>query len=398
MKRIFALALTIFMVLSLVACGGQKETEPSTGNNQTNGQKETAGNIKFGLCIGTTGSLALEGDFVVKAVNMAIDEINAGGGVLGRKLEVAIQDDAGQADSSVMVIQKFGEDKDVVGVIGPHMSASVLAIDSIATQYQLPCLVGGTVKSISDLNNDYIYRHRNSDRLNAVVATDFLVHHLNCSKIGILYNNADLGNGAKETIEETLESFGMKVVAAEAHNPGDVDMTGQILKLKDAGVDSIIVYCFPAEAAIIVRQLNELGMGDLPIIGGATFTSTGYYGACDESYVDGTYAVTDFVADDPESADFVAAFNSVYGTNPDNTAFEYYDAVYLLADALERAGKVDRQALAEAYAATTDFHGNQGHMYCDDYNDMVHQVIVAQNHGTSAQKIYSTTESEIFNK
>ncbi len=398
MKRLLAFVLSLVMVLSLVACGGQQAPAGPSQDDGSQSEKPPAGNIKFGLCIGTTGSLALEGDFVVKAVNMAIDEINAKGGVLGRNLEVEVQDDAGQADSSVMVIQKFGEDKDIVGVIGPHMSASVLAVDSIVEQYQLSCLVGGTVKSISDLDNDYIYRHRNSDRLNAVVAADFLVNHLNCSKIGILYNNADLGNGAKETIEETLDSFGMKPAAAEAHNAGDVDMTGQILKLKEAGVDSVIVYCFPAEAAIIVRQLNELGMGDLPIIGGATFTSTGYYGACDESYVDGTYAVTDFVADDPESADFVAAFNEVYGTNPDNTAFEYYDAVYLLADALERAGKVDRQALADAYAATTDFQGNQGHMYCDDYNDLVHQVIVAQNHGTSAQKIYSISEDEIFGK
>lgn len=397
MKRIFTIVLTLAMVLLLAACGNQSASN-TAGEVTSNADDDSSDNIKFGLCIGTTGSLALEGDFVVKAVNMAVDEINAAGGVLGRNLEVVVQDDAGQADSSVMVIQRFGEDEDIVGVIGPHMSASVLAIDSIVKQYKLPCLVGGTVKSISDLNNDYIYRHRNSDRLNAVVATDYLVNSLGCSKIGVLYNNADLGNGAKETIEDTLNSFGMTIAAAEAHNAGDVDMTGQIMKLKEAGVDSVIVYCFPAEAAIIVRQLNELGLGDLPIIGGATFTSTGFYDACDEAYVDGTYAVTDFVADDPESADFVNAFNEIYGQNPDNTAFEYYDAVYLLADALTRAGTVDRQALADAYGSTTDFQGNQGHMYCDEYNDLVHQVIVAQNHGRSAQKIYSITEEEIFNK
>ena len=128
------------------------------------------GNIVFGLSIGLTGSLALEGDRVVKSVNMAIDEINSAGGVLGRNLEVVVEDDQGDADMSLVVAKKMGENKDVVAMLGPHMTNSVLAVDQTMRDYTMPAFVGGTALSISELDNPYIYRTRSSDRLNAAAA------------------------------------------------------------------------------------------------------------------------------------------------------------------------------------------------------------------------------------
>ena len=230
------------------------------------------GNIVFGLSIGLTGSLALEGDRVVKSVNMAIDEINSAGGVLGRNLEVVVEDDQGDADMSLVVAKKMGENKDVVAMLGPHMTNSVLAVDQTMRDYAMPAFVGGTALSISELDNPYIYRTRSSDRLNAAAAARYLVEDLGAMNIALLYNNVDLGIGAKGIIEEYLAEQGMKLAAAEAHSPGDVDMTGQILNVKNSGADAIIIWCYPAEAAIITRQIRELGI-DLPVIGGATFTS-----------------------------------------------------------------------------------------------------------------------------
>lgn len=349
------------------------------------------GNIVFGLSIGLTGSLALEGDRVVKSVNMAIDEINSAGGVLGRNLEVVVEDDQGDADMSLVVAKKMGENKDVVAMLGPHMTNSVLAVDQTMRDYTMPAFVGGTALSISELDNPYIYRTRSSDHLNAAAAARYLVEDLGATNIALLYNNVDLGIGAKGIIEEYLAEQGMKLAAAEAHSPGDVDMTGQILNVKNSGADAIIIWCYPAEAAIITRQIRELGI-DLPVIGGATFTSIAYYEALDESICDGTYAVTDFVITDENNAEFVNRFKERYnGDEPENSSFEYYDAVYMLAAAIEEAGSADRQAIADAIP-NISIEGNQGKLYADEYNDMVHKVIVAQNNGKEAQAITVITE------
>lgn len=322
---------------------------------------------------------------------MAIDEINSAGGVLGRNLEVVVEDDQGDADMSLVVAKKMGENKDVVAMLGPHMTNSVLAVDQTMRDYTMPAFVGGTALSISELDNPYIYRTRSSDRLNAAAAARYLVEDLGATNIALLYNNVDLGIGAKGIIEEYLAEQGMKLAAAEAHSPGDVDMTGQILNVKNSGADAIIIWCYPAEAAIITRQIRELGI-DLPVIGGATFTSIAYYEALDESICDGTYAVTDFVITDENNAEFVNRFKERYnGDEPENSSFEYYDAVYMLAAAIEEAGSADRQAIADAIP-NISIEGNQGKLYADEYNDMVHKVIVAQNNGKEAQAITVITE------
>lgn len=347
--------------------------------------------IQFGLSIGLTGGLALEGDRVVKSVNMAIEEINAAGGVLGRELAVVVEDDAGKADMAVTIAKKMGENKNIVAMLGPHMTTSVIAVDQTMRDYTLPAFVGGTALAISELDNPYIYRTRSSDRLNAAAAAEYFVETLGLQKIGMLYNNVDLGNGAKGVVENYLTGKGMALTAAEGHNPGDVDMTGQILKLKNSGVEGIIIWCFPAEAAIITRQIKELGV-DVPIIGGATFTSIAFYDALDESISDGTYAVTDFVITDPGCAEFVNKFKAKYnGDEPENSSFEYYDAVYMLAAAITEAGSADRQAIADAIPKIR-VTGNQGELYADDFHDMVHKVIIARNNGKKAESITAITE------
>lgn len=385
------------LAFSLTACGASAPTEPSVPADASQEPAPAStvskerGTITFGLCIGQTGSLSLEGDRVVKSVNMAIEEINAAGGVLGCDLALIAEDDSGNADMSLVVAKKMGENKDVVALLGPHMTTGVLAVDQTARDYSLPCFVGGTALSISELDNPYIYRTRSSDRMNAYAAARYLVEDMGCTKIGMLYNNVDLGIGAKSIVEEFLATKDMELVAAEAHNPGDVDMTGGILNVKNAEADAIIVWCYPAEAAIITRQIRELGI-DLPIIGGATFTSVAYYDALDETVCDGTYAVTDFVISNPDNAQWVSKFKEKYnGDEPENSSFEYYDAVYMLAEAIEKAGVADRQAIADAIPEIST-EGNQGKLYADEYNDMVHKVIIARNNGRVAETITTITE------
>ena len=405
MKKVLAMVLALCMVLSLAACAGNAATEPATtetaapAENAAESTTESSapeaaadeGDIVFGLTIGLTGSLALEGDRVVKSVNMAIDEINEAGGVLGRKLAVVVEDDGGDADTANTVVKKMGENKNIIALLGPHMTNSVLAVDQTLRDYTLPAFVGGTALSISELDNPYVFRTRSSDRLNAAAAVKYLVEDLGYTKIGLLYNNVELGIGAKSIIEDYLATKDLKLVAAEAHTPGDVDMTGQILNVKNAGAEAVIVWCFPAEAAITVRQIKELGL-DVPVIGGATFTSIAYYDALDETVCDGTYAVTDFVISDPDSAEFVQKFEDRYnGDKPENSSFEYYDAVYMLAAAIETAGVAERQAIADAILQTT-IDGNQGKLYVDEYHDLVHKVIIARNNGKTPEALTVITE------
>ena len=377
MKKLVSLFLALAMVFTLTACGDD------TQGNQSDGDKsQSKDKIVLGLICGLTGAQPLEGQHTQEAVEMAIDEINAAGGVLGRELDVVILDDALSADQDIVCMTNLCENKNVVAVMGPPRTSGVTAVSSIVAEYGMPTLVSGTGTSIYGLENQYMFRIRASDSIFAQIAAKYMIEELGCKKIGVMYNNDDFGNGGLNVIKSYVEKEHPEVeVVSEGHTTGDVDMSGQLLKIKDAGCDGMISWTNGAESIVIARQFNELSMDQqMASIGSPGIGNSEFYTTVAPETGNGLYGVVDFVKTAENVQTFVESFRARYSDDPDLGASAYYDAVYVLAAAIERAGSTNRDAVRAALEST-DQNGNQGHLYCDDNRDLVHQCMIYQYKG-----------------
>jgi len=380
MKKCISVILCVLMIAALFSGCGQKSEETASGFK---------GEVKIGVSVAITGSQPLDGDGGTKGAQMAIDEINAAGGINGYKLVGVFEDDANDATATINVANKFGADESILCMIGMMRSGCTTAISDTVAQYKMPTLQGGGSLTIDELNNPYLFRFRLADKLVAKVAAGYCVDTLGKQKIGVLHCSDDYGKGALTVIENYLSSIGMTVVASEAHNQGDTDMSAGLLKLKNAGCDAIIVWSHGAECAIIARQYRELEMDDIPLFGGPGFVNAAFYAAIsDHSISNGTYSAADWSLANPNefAIEFVEKYNAKYGENPNTASSFWYDAVYIVADALSRCSEMTRENLYNELfnvGKNNELILNCGKVYCDDERNFAHEVLLGVNESNS---------------
>lgn len=406
-KRLVALGMAIIMAAALTACSGQSssetaaDTQAGTAGEESKKAEEGAasadldGEILIGVSCAITGNFPLAGQRTKEGIELAVEEINAKGGVLGKKLTITVEDDQNTQTTAVNVVTKL-LNENVCAVIGPHSSGNAAATQELYKNAKIPFLTGGSSPKLDQLGNEYFFRVRPSDIINGQVAAKYAVETLGAKKIGISYNNNDFGTGGRDDVQEALDRYGVEYVAV-GHNAGDKDLTGQIMQLQSAGVDCIISWTDDAEVALTARQLYELGMEDTPVIASAGIVMDQVLNLLEPEYVEGWYSVTDFVStnDDETVSAFVKAFNDKYGYNPELYASSYYSATYVLADAIERAGSADPQAVRDALAQTSDLKLPEGIYTCDSTGNMVHGCLIAQiNNKVPTMVDYVTVDGE----
>ena len=385
------------MILGLTACSGGGTTggtnaSASTDSGQTQEEKtesgssekenietsaELDGEITFGVSCAITGNFPLAGQRTKEGIDLALEQINANGGVLGKKLVYVAEDDQNTQTTAVNVVTRL-LNENVCAVIGPHTSGNAAATSDLYKNAQIPFMTGGSSPKLAELDNPYFFRVRPSDTIDGQVEARYAIDTLGAKKIGISYNNNDFGTGGRDVIIPILEADGIEYVAV-GHNAGDKDLTGQMMQLKSAGVDCIISWTDDAEVALTARQLYELGF-DVPVIASAGVVMDQVLNLLEPEYVEGWYAVTDFVStnDDDTVKQFVEDFKAKYGYAPELYASTYYSAAYVLADAIERAGSTEPQAVRDALAETKDIKLPEGVFSCDEEGNMVHGCVIAQ--------------------
>ena len=337
MKKLLGVTLSLAMVASLAACGTSapkdgKATTQST-EKKAEDKKADAGtktDTKDVFTIGAigplTGSAASYGTSVKNAVEIAIDEINAAGGVKvgdkNVKLALDFQDDQAKEDQAVTAYNKLMSDgMDVL--LGCVTSGSSLAVTSLSAQDKiLQITPSGSAADITA--NDNVFRLCFTDPLQGKTLADFVAGK-DYSKIAILYNNADeYSTGIKDAFKEELKAKGKDsiVVDEESFKTEDVDYTTQLTKIKNAGAEAIFVPAYYQAAAYITQQAKSAGKG-------AVFLSP-------------------FLASDPSAKKFVDAYKAKYNATPDQFAADGYDTVYVIKAALEKAGSTKSEDLIAA--------------------------------------------------
>ncbi|AEE91944.1 Extracellular ligand-binding receptor [Tepidanaerobacter acetatoxydans Re1] len=370
-KKIIFTIIALVMVITIVGCGSTAK------KSETQISSEFDGEIRIGVVTAITGSFPLAGERTKQSVQMRCDEINENGGLLGKKVVIVVEDDQSTQTGAVNAVNKIINDN-IVALIGPHLSGNVMAVDQILKNAGMPFLTGGTSPKLSELGNPYLFRIRPSDTMVAEAAAKYAVEKLGAEKVGISYNNDDFGIGGKNVIESYLKYVGIEYVA-EGHNSGDKDLTGQIMKFKNANVDAIISWTHDSEVALFARQTYELNLGK-PIIASAGITMQQVLDMVDSEEVEGWYSVTDFAISDESSVvqDFVKRFEAKYNVKPELYAASYYGAMTVLADAIERAGSTDPDAIRKALAETQNVQGIIGTFNCNELGDMINEAKIVQ--------------------
>lgn len=350
--------------------------------------------IKIGLIAPLTGPIATFGQSVEKGVRMAVDEINAKGGVLGMKIELFVEDNQAKAEESANIARKFIEQNKVVAILGPVISSNTLAAAPIAQQSKVPLLSPtATNPRVTQVGN-YIFRACFVDDFQGTVMARFAKTGLGkrSNTAAILYEKtSDYSIGLAKYFKETFISLGGKIVAEESFSSGDQDFSAQLTKIKGKNPDVLYVPSYYDTAGLIIKQARELGI-NVPILGGDGFDSPQLAELAGKENLKNCYFSGHFFAGSsaPQVKTFVANYKKRYNAVPDMLAALGYDAAYMLADAIKRAGKVDRDAIRDALANTKNLKLVTGTITLDENRNPQKSAVII-GFDSNGNQVYKTT-------
>lgn len=335
MKKLLGLLLVLAM---LVSCAPTKvlETIPEAPVVETGTAGDAFQNtsapteVKFGFIGPLTGDISSLGVPIKDAVTMAVDEVNANNVIPGKTLTMLYEDDACEPAKTTTSIHKLADIDKVAAVVGPACSGSVLAAAPIAEGAKLLFISYAATNPTVKTAGDYIFRNVPSDAGQGVAGAG-LVQKLGAKKVAIIYRNNDWGVGLKDVFSTEATKLGRELVATESYDPDSKDFKTQVSKIKDAKPDAIYMLSFPAEATILLKQIDEAGL-KVQIIGADGSKDDAVVGGAGKA-AEGFIVTLPAVPKTPELDAFNEKFKAKYGKEYSAYTAEGYDAVNILAKA-----------------------------------------------------------------
>lgn len=322
-----------------------------------------AGNtIAVGEFASLTGKEAAFGNSSHKGTLMAIEDINAAGGPLGKKLELDTEDTRSTPGESATVVRKLISRNKVIAVLGEVASGRSLEGASVCQPNKVPMISPSSTKPEVTEKGDYIFRVCFIDPFQGNVLARFATKTLKVKKVALIVDAAaPYSVGLASNFKETFASLGGTVVIEQKFSSGDKDFKAQLTAIKASNPEAIFAPCYYTEAGLIVRQARELDI-NVPMFGGDGWEAPELLEIGGKA-MEGTYYSTHYSAEDqsPRVQEFVKKFKARWnGETPDAMAALGYDSAMVLADAMKRAGTIEEPKLRDAIAATKDFEGVTG--------------------------------------
>jgi branched-chain amino acid transport system substrate-binding protein len=314
--------------------------------------------IRIGVSGPFTGGSAPMGVSMRDGVRLAVGEINAKGGVLGRKIELVERDDEAKNERGVQVAQELINKEHVVATVGYINTGVALASQRFYQQAKIPVMnnvaTGSIVtKQFANQPENYIFRNSANDTIQSAMIVEEAIGRRGFKKPAILADSTNYGQLGREDLEKVLDKKGVKPVTVEKYNIGDVDMTAQLLRAKQAGADVVLTYGIGPELAQIANGMQKLGW-KVPIVGSWTLAMANFIDNAGKNG-DGTRMPQTFIQnpDTPKRKAFIDAYVKAYnppgGRMPSAvSAAQGYDSVYLLAAAIQQAGSTEGPKIAAA--------------------------------------------------
>lgn len=374
----------IALLTGIVVSGGCKQN----GNIETGANPEASNRtIKIGLYTSMTGGTATYGQSTYKGVAMALEEVNAAGGVQGNKLRLIVEDNAGKPEQSITAVQKLIAADQVLAILGEVASSNSLAAAPICQSAKVPMISTMSTNPEVTRKGDYIFRTCFIDPFQGTVCARFAAQHLKAKTVGILVDNkSDYSRGLAKFFSDEFNKSG-KVVATQYYNAGDGDFRAQLTSIKAKNPDVLFIPGYYSEVSLIALQARQLGMKQ-KLLGGDAWDSPKLV-EIGKGAMQGGYFSTHYVPEskEPRVQKFVAAYKKKYkGETPDSLAAMGYDAANMLVAAMKTSGvttanETSRKKLRDALAQTSKFPGVTGDITMNQDRNAVKPAVMLQVKG-----------------
>lgn len=341
MKKIIILLTALLLVLSMSASFAQET-------------------IKIGLTTVITGDRSLEGEYGKNAAAIALEEINAAGGVLGKPLELVIEDSLGTDVGAVNAYKKLAADPNISAIIGSNSSNDNIAISNSVLEAKILTTAQGSSPTLTELcNNDnpWMFQLRTSDRTLFAALTKFAVEEKGVKSFALLHDTETASSNQAQLFETALATYGITPLIKVPFTTGTKDFSSHLAQIQNSGAEGVVIACFHTEAAIIMTQMRALGM-EQPVFGSNAFGDPVTISLAGDA-INGVYSATSWVptTTTEKGAAFAAKYLERYNTAAASSAAQIYDHIYVICEAINRAGSTDRTAIRDAMNTISDYQG-----------------------------------------
>ena len=359
MKTVMIGAAMIF-----AACGGEKKVPETT-------------TVKIGGLAPLTGSLAIYGVTTTNGAELAVKEINANGGINGKQIDYIVLDTKGDATESVMAYNKLVDDK-VAAVIGDITSKPTVAVAEIAAQDNMPMTTPtGTQVDITEAGPN-VFRVCFTNPYQGTVLATLAKERFGAQTAGILVNNSsDYSDGIAKAFTEQAEKLGINITVKEGYADGDRDFRAQLTKIATVNPDVLLIPEYYEQASLIAAQAREMGVKSI-FVGSdgwdgisKTLDETAYK-VIENSYFTNHFSMQD---ESPKIQNFIKAYKDTYKEDPSAFSALGYDAIYMMKEAIEKAGSTEKQAIVDALKGI-EYDGITGYLTFDENNNPVKAVTI----------------------
>lgn len=389
----YSFVLLILIALGLCACNpakkqaaGNATSTPTTPATPT-AKPALSGPVKFGFNLEETGNAATFGVSAHKGAELALEEINQAGGVLGQQVEAVWDDNGSVSDQSAKVASKLINQDKVNIIIGSLTSSNTIAMAKIADEAHVPMLSPAATNPKVTLNDDgsvrpYVFRACFTDDFQGEGIVDFAVNGPIKAKTAVVFYDADsdYSRGIYENVKLAAPKLGLQIVGEDSFlASSETDFRTKLNKFKALKFDVLIVPGYYNQVALIANQARELGIAQ-PLVGGDGWDSQDLWKVAGKN-IEGSYFTNHYASDDQDPAvqDFITKFKERNGGNvPDAMAILSYDATKLAADAITRAESISPDAIAKALAETQGFKGAAGAITINDKHNATKKLVVIQ--------------------
>jgi branched-chain amino acid transport system substrate-binding protein len=316
--------------------------------------------IKIGLVQPLTGSVAYNGTADVAGSKQAVDERNAKGGVLGKKIELVIEDGQCKPANSVNAAEKLIQKDKVVALSGAFCSSATAAIMPVAEKYKMPLVTGVSSKAdLTDKGNKYFFRATETDALLAKSFAKIIYSNLNLKNIAYIGVNDDWGRGGVDEFSKQMTALGATTALKEYFDHGTTDFYTLLTKLRASKADGVFVAAETQDGSILVKQIKELGL-NIKVFGVGSWATSDFIGLAGPA-AEGIYAAVPYSSTmkTPKNEAFVKEYAARNKENPGKYGAAGYNAMNILMDAIERAKSTDAEKIVAALHQT-DYEGPNG--------------------------------------
>lgn len=384
--KFIAASTAAVMALSLAGCSGGSMDDSSSSNAKASGDSITIGTVTT-----NSGTAAAYGEAEVKGFELAVSEINAKGGINGKKVKLESMDDKGDATEASNAFNKLSGDNNVLAVAGPTISATTAAVAPLDDQAKLVTIAPAATSDSIETGN-YLFRTCFKDSYQGEVAARFAAENLKVKKVAVLYGTGDpYSSGVGEAFAKAAEKLGLEVVDKESSSSADdTEYSAQLQKIQASGAELLYApYYYSVAGPYIIPQARSVGFE------GYVMGPDGYDGlklTGDKSQYNKTYYTTHYSADDNTNTkvqDFIKSYKEKNNAEPNTFAALGYDTIYMLKQAIEKAGKNATREDVRNAVTGMNFDGVTGKFTMDKSGSPTKSVIVLEM--KDGKPVYNTT-------